>query len=306
MLIENNILLAKIESPYGSDPTPTTTSNFLACHNVRINPTLGYNDTAATDGSLSPRAGTLGRKYIEVSFDHELQVNDSVQTTPPCKDILKACGYAESSGVYTQRTTSFDSVTIWVYMEDVLQKVSGCRGNVVWNLVAGQPAILAFTMQGLYQKPSDSTFPTSWTDSGGAPLVAINQSFDYDTAHPVIENLSFSLNNALSQNPTMDDAQAHGINEIVITNRMPECSFDAEMPLATSYDYWTVYEAVQQKAVGYVLSNGTAKCTISLPKVEITNMVPGDRGGTRTYNITGRPCRTTGDDEISLTFAAVV
>ena len=223
MLTQNNILLAKIEDTYGSDPTPTTADDFVACANVKVNPNVTYNETAATDGSLSPRAGTLGKKYIEITFDHELQVNNSSATVPPCLPLLRACGYANSGGVLTPRTTGFESCTIWVYQEDIVWKVTGCRGNVAWNFTAGEPVKLSFTMQGRYATPTDTTFPVSWTDAGGAPLVAMNQSFDFNTTiHPVTESLGFSLNYALVQNPSIDDAVAHGIQSITYSDRNPE------------------------------------------------------------------------------------
>jgi len=314
MLSENKILLAKTEgviANYGVDPTPTTTANFIAAHNISIRPNLTYNDTAATDGSLSPRAGTLGQKYIEATFDYELQMEKVTDwKTPPVDPLLLACGYDDTTdGTYVPYTTypaADSSCTIYVYEEDILWIITGCRGNVVWNFSAGNPVILSFTMQGLYTKPVDSTFPSTWTDLGGSPVVAINQSFDWDsTKHPIIESLAFSLNNTLAQSPTLDDARAHGVNAIHITNRMPDCSFNPEMTKETVNDFWTHYEALTQTAIGYSVSDGTAKCTISLPKTEIMSITSGDRNGTLIYDIPARCVRTTGDDEISAVFGTV-
>lgn len=304
MLSELKMVLAKIESPYGSDPTPTTAANFVAVQNLRINRPSPYNETQATDGSLSPRAGTLGKKHIEVSFDHALQVNNAAPTVPPCDPLLKACGYTVTAGVYTPRSTGYESCTLYIYEHDILQHVHGVRGDVGFNLRAGEPAILSFTLQGLYEKPTDSTLPATWTDLGGAPLVAINQAFAYDNTALVVDNLQFGLKNTVTQNPNMDDAAGHGIGSIVITNRNPEGSLDPEMFTAATKDIWTFFEGVTQKAITYVLSNGTAKLTISLPKTELLGPQSGDRGGTATYDLPFRCVRTTGDDEISLTFAA--
>jgi len=309
MLSEHKILLVKIESPYGSDPTPTGAANFLAASNISVRPNLTYNDTAATDGSLSPRAGTLGQKYIEVTFDYELQMEiASDYKTPPCDPLLLSTGYTDSvaDGIYLPRTTGFQSCTLWVYEEDILWKVNGCRGNVDFNFAAGKPVMLSFTMQGLYTKPVDSTFLTSWTELGSSPVVAMNQSFDWDTSnHPVVESLAFGLKNTLAQNPSLDDADTHGISEIVITNRMPEGSFNPEMIKAGTIDYLTAYESVLQKPISYVVSDGTSKLTVSLPKTELMSFASGDRGGTLIYDLPFRCVRTTGDDEISLAFAAV-
>ena len=305
MITQNKLLLAKIESPYGTEPTPTTGSNFIAVHNIRVTPQMTYNESLATDISLSPRAGTLGSKYIEVSFDHQLQM---ATDTPPIDPLLLSCGYTDTStnGVYLPRTTGFQSCTLWVYEEDIVWKVNGCRGNVVFNYNAGQPVTLSFTMQGRYAKPTDTTFPITCTDNGGKPCVAMNRAFAFNSIAAPTESLSFSLNNTLAQQPNMDDAVAQGIQEIVITNRDPSGSFNPKLVKASDTpDYWTDFEAVTERAITYVVGDGTSTLSISLPKVEIMNITTGDQNGIMIYDIPFKCVRSSGDDEISLTFAAV-
>lgn len=314
MLSENKMLLAKTEgviANYGTDSSPDADNNFIAVHNISIRPNLVYNDTAATDGSLSPRAGTRGQSYIELTFDYELRMESaSDYKTPPCDPLLLACGYDDTvDGTYKPYTTypaSDSSCTIYVYEEDILWIITGCRGNVAWNFPAGGNVILSFTFQGLYLKPDDSTFPGSWTDNGGSPVVAMNQSFAWNTSfNPMIESLAFSLNNTLAQSPTLDDARPYGVSAIHITNRLPEGSFNPEMGKKAAGDYWAAFEGVQQKPITYAVSDGTAKCTISLPKTELTQITSGDRNGVLIYDNTFRCVRNTADDEISVAFGAV-
>ena len=311
MLTENTVLLAKIEATYGTDPTPLTTANFIRVHNVSITPNVTYHDTMGQDVSLSPLAGTLGQKYYEITFDHELIVDNVSTTTPPCDPLLLSCGFddSDSDGVYVPYTiypSGLSSCTIWVYFEDILYKMTGCRGNVEFNLTAGSPAILSFTLQGLYQAPSDSTFPTSVTDTNfSSPLVCMGGSFDWDSSHhPCIESLAFSLNNTMAQRPCMTTDATHGIGGIEITNRMPEGSFNPEMVKTTTDDFQTHFAELTQTAIAYALTNGTVDVDISLPKTEIMNITPGDRNGVRIYDIPFRCVRSSGDDEISITVAA--
>ena len=304
MLVKNKLILAKIESPYGVEPTPTTTANFVAAHNISVSPDIAYNETMATDISLSHRAGTLGRKSITVTFDHQLQMNGA---TPPIDPLLLSCGYTDSgsNGVYLPRTTGFQSCTLWVYEENIVWKVNGCRGNAVFNFNAGEPVSVSFTMQGRYVKPADTTFPTSITDAGGKPCVAMNRAFVYNSLNPVVESLSFSLNNTLVAQPNLDDSVAHGIEAIVITDRNPEGSFNPELvTAATTPDYWTLLEAVTQAALTYVVGDGTDNLSVSIPKPELMNITSGDQGGILIYDIPFKCVRNAGDDEISLTFAA--
>ena len=485
MLTENQMILVKLEEVTGTDPTPDATNNFLAVHNVQVTPQVQYHSPAARDGSLSPRAGVLGQKYYEISFDHELQVNNSTETLPPCDPLLQACGWDDNeesatdgkyypasprglkctrlaydsggtteievgntvtgetsgaqavvkaiteqsgtwaggdsvgvmylgpitrtpgkvtftgsglndatsggtatntadatytividgtgatdtfkwqkdSGAWTETvnmtgaaqtltdgvtvtfgaTTGhtetdqwviecnqlFDndeailvsaadcgtvngtqwmpSVTIWAYYEDVVYKLVGCKGDVSWNLTSGAPAILSFKLTGEYATPSDTTFPTSWTDLGGAPLVAMGGTFTFGSITPCVESLVFGLNNEVAVLPCMGDAA--GVSGIQITNRKPECTFNPEVEALSEADYWTLYGAVTQSNLTFSMTNSTVTASIALNKCEIKSLPPGERNGVNTWDITAQPTRSAasaGEDEMYVQFAATV
>ena len=302
MLSQNKLILVKIEGSYGSDPTPTTEANFIAVNDIKVVPAPTYNQTKATDISLSKRAGTLGLGSIAISFEHQLQMNGAV---PPIDPLLLSCGFTDtaSNGVYVPRTTGFQSCTIYVYEENILWKVSGCRGNVDFNFKAGEPVSLTFNMQGRWAVPVDDTYPTSVTDSGGKPCVAMNRAFVFSGDNPVTESLSFSLNNTIALQPNIDDSVSQGIEAVVITGRDAKGSFNPEVVLATTTDFWSIFENLTQTALTYVVGDGTDNLSVSLPKCEIENITPGDQSGISIYDIPFQLVRNTGDDEISLTFA---
>ena len=487
MITENQLIYVALESVQGTEPavTPTTT-DFLRVHNISVTPNVEYHSPAGRDVSLSPHAGVLGKKYMDISFSHELQVTNAAQTVPPCDALLQACGWDDKEelgasavdgkyypaserglkctkvpfdtgsgtvavgdtvvgtdsgasgvclaalitsgaweadaagwlylwpvlrtpgaadqttgsglsdltmggtytgnantvflinmdagdaaspntfkwnqdggswtegvaitgsaqtladgvtvtfGATTGHTTADEwtvtcndlyennelltvsgtectvngtqitsAVTIWAFLEDTVYKINGAKGNVVWNLTAGGIAMLDFTLTGEYVKSADTTFPTSITDDGGAPLVAMGNSFDWGTEAPCVETMSFSLNNTVTVPSCLD--KTHGAGQTVITGRAPEVSWNPLMTVAADIDQWTPFEAVTQSALAYTLSNSTVDVDISIPKVEISNIQTGDRDGLATYEITGKPCRVTtgsGDDEMYIQFKA--
>jgi len=309
MLTEKTVVLAKIESSYGTDAAPTSTENFVAVHNISANPNTTFNDTQAQDCSLSAREGTVGRQYWDITFDHEIQTDASAPTVLPCDALLKACGYAYSTGVYTPYTSypsGLSSVTLWIYEDGLLYKATGVRGNAVFNLTAGEPAIISFTFQGMYGGAyTDVAFPTTCTDAGGKPLVAINQSLTWGSDNPEAESLSFSLGNTLYARPTLDDAGAYGIGGIDITNRLGEGSLDPAAATLADIPFGTQFQAGTAMALGYVLADAAVTVTIALPKVQIMNLTPGDRSGVRMFDVPFRIARSSGNDEISITCAAV-
>ena len=481
MITQNQLIYVKLENVQGTDPTPGT-GDFLAVHNLSISPSIEYHSPQAGDHSLSPRAGVLGKKIMEVSFDHELQVNNSAPTIPPSDALLQACGYDDKEnntavdgkyypasvpglkcvkvpfdtgtgtiavgnavvgtdsgasgicesiaitsgawaanaagwlylssirrtpgaadqttgtglsdltmgGTYTgSANTTFlvncdlaaatdtfkwnqdggswttgvamtgtaqtlaDGVTvtfgattghtlnnewtitcndtyennelltvsgtectvngtpivptctIWGYQGDVLYKINGCVGNMSLQLTAGQPVIMSFNLSGEYAKPVDDTYPTTVTDDGGAPLIAMGGSFTFGSKTPCIESMSFSLNNVVSV-PVCISA-THAAGDVKITDRSPEVTWNPEMKTAAIEDPFTAMEALTPTAIGYTLSNGTVDVVLSLPYVEISNIAEGENNGILTWSLTGRPCRSAnsaGDDEMSIRFMA--
>jgi len=478
MLTQNQLIYTKIEAVQGTDPTPTT-GDFLAVHDLSITPNISYISPQAQDESLSPRPGVLGLKTMDISFTHEIQVNDSAQTVPPCDALLQACGFDDKEGdsavdgkyypasipalkctkvpfdqgsgtvavgdtvvgedsgasgichsialtsgtwgvdaagwlyisdiirtpgaadqttgsglsdltmggTYTGNanttflincdladttdtfkwrqdggswtegvamtgaaqtladgvTVTFGATTghtlndewtitcndtyednenltvsgtecivdgeqivpactIWAFYEDTVFKLNGCKGNAVFNLVAGQIASITFNLTGEYIKSEDTTFPTSVTDDGGAPLVTMNNTFTWGDSYPCVESMSFSLNNTISVPTCL--SKTHAAADVQITGRAPEVSWNPMMTVATDIDHWTPFEAVTQSSISYELTNSTVDFTINIPKIAIKNIQEGENNGILTYEITGHPIRTTADDELFIQFSA--
>lgn len=309
MLTEKTLLLAKIEATYGTDPTPTTADNALAIHNLSVTPNTTWNERQGMDCSMSLMEGTLGRQYMDITFDYELQGDGDSSLALPCDALLKACGYSHTTATYTPYSSypaGLSSVTLWMHLDGHLYKTTGARGNVVFNFTAGETAIASFTFQGLYTGGfTEDTFPASCTVETDQPWVAINQALDWNSTGMEAESLSFSLNNTLFARPSLDDADTYGIGGIEITERNGEGSMNPLAVTTVSLAMQTAHLAGTAYPIVYTLANATTKATFTLAKAQITNQTPGDRSGTRIFDIPFKLARSTGDDEISILCAAV-
>lgn len=303
ILVERTIALVKKETTYGVDATPSATTNFIAVADVNVTPQYTYFDPAAMDGSLSPRTGNVGgQRSIEVSFTHEVQLNATTPTAPPCGPLLEACGFAVTSGVYTPVSTGFSSATIYVYFDGLLWKIRGARGNVEIVCAAGDAVKFNFTMRGLYDDPTDATFPASWTDLGGEPLMAMGGIFAWGSITPCIETLNVNLNNDLQVLGCI--GEDYGAHEIAITNRNPEGSANPDMTTISEIDWHTLMNTPTLSAVTYTMTDGTNHCTLSIPKAQIMEIGTGTRSNIRSWDIPFKCVRNAGDDEVSLSFGA--
>src|SRR5690606_9648921 len=156
----NQIILAKIESVYGTDPTPTAGANAILTKNLartiydgnRIQRDLDY-AYMGNDHSINTAP------FVTVTFDVELAGSAAAGTVPQFGELLRACGLdetvtASTSVVYAPVSTSFESVTIYYNYDGEMQKVVGARGTAIINMSRGQIPTISFTFTGRYAKPT--------------------------------------------------------------------------------------------------------------------------------------------------------
>jgi len=317
LLTKNTILTAKAEGTYGTDPTPTTSANYMAAHNIAFNPEIARNAPPATGASMSPRAGTRGAGHSGVSLDYEIQiVSGDDDFTAPMIALMEACGWGAAAGTYTPQTGTgaapYESATMWVYKDGIAWKPTGCRGDVKFSCNPGKPFMANFTMQGLYKEPADVAFPASVTDTGTHTLVAMGGVFTLDTYTAVVRSVEFGLGCAVSTQETVGAASPaiQGVAGVGITGRDPSVTIVLEAIPAATKNFFTKFALTGDpsncsSALSYVLTDAGSNttCTLTMPKLEFLNIVPGDDNGHVIYTVTATPVRNSGDDEISMVLA---
>ena len=92
-------LLAKIESSYGSNPTPVAGSNAIQVTDIEVTPIEADNVQAPTfQGFLgnSTQGTLLANKRVAVSFGAELSGSGAAGTASALSPLLKSCGLSET------------------------------------------------------------------------------------------------------------------------------------------------------------------------------------------------------------------
>ncbi len=304
ILVERTLVLAKLETTYGVDAQPTPSANFIPVFDVSVSPDTRYLDPPVQDGSLSPRSGRIGMRSVEVTFSHHLVVKPKEGENPPallCDPLLRACGLVPTDGTYKPISTGFPSVTLYVYFDGLLWKIVGCRGNVSLNFTAGEFATLEFTFRGRYLPPVDQSFPSSWGDLDRAPIVCIGGTVTWNNQPLHVESVTLDLGNDLQLYPSI--AADHGVYEAAIVNRDPSGTINPEMTLVATMDWHSLMLTPTLQELKVTLSDGASDVTLTIPKAQITEIGHGDRNGLRTWDITFKPIRVSGDDEIQLSVA---
>lgn len=170
--IRNTALLAKIETAYGTDPTPTGAANAILISNAKIDPLVSKSvDRDLLRSYFGASEQLVGAHYVDISFDVEIQGSGALGTAPAWGPLLRACAFAEtvSAGArveYTPVSTSIESLTAYYYDDGVLHKLLGARGDVSLNMNAEERPVFSFKFQGLDGTVSAASAPaltlTGW------------------------------------------------------------------------------------------------------------------------------------------------
>lgn len=97
LLTRKRTVLAKIESSYGVDPTPTGSANAILCKNLNINPIQA--ELVSRD-LIRPYFGNseqlLAQTFVQIDFEVEFVGPGVVAKTPGFDSLLRACAFTKA------------------------------------------------------------------------------------------------------------------------------------------------------------------------------------------------------------------
>lgn len=154
-LVRKTAILAKIETTYGTDPTPTGAANAILISNATFD--LNYNNVSRdlVRAYLGGSEQLVGTRFVQCSFEVEFANSGTAGTAPAWGPLLRACGFAEASLTtptrveYTPVSATFASVTIYYHLDGVLRKALGCMGTAEIMLGEGERPLYRFQFTGL-------------------------------------------------------------------------------------------------------------------------------------------------------------
>lgn len=312
-------LLAKVETTYGTDITPGAGDGFYAVAGTA--PTIIKQDNKLADvvrgGTMSilPPAAP-GPRHLEVSFRIPLRgagVAYSATVLPKGAAILRACGLQQTVTTtlgsekveYKPRSTGFESVSLYYYVDGLFYKLLGARGSA--NLIsrAGGMMFAECRIQALWTDPADAAIvaPTGEPTVLHPTLLSSLLQLGTENYAAAIENININLNQTLTAAP--DSTKADGIGGIYIVGREPNGSMDPEAALVATFGYYGKWKAGTTMDLSY--QHGSAqynRIKVACPQIVYSDVQPGDRSGIKTFTTPFDVVSDTaaGDDELTLTF----
>ena len=307
MLKKKEVILAKIESTYNTDPTPTNSADAILCESFEwANEGLRMIDRPAPKNTLGSYAPVYGGTLKGLTIAVEYRGSGTAGAVNDMSPLLRACGLGETinvgtSVIYAPVSTGFESCTIYRYNDGKLQKYTGCVGNLQCNFTTGGFFLFTFNMVGHFVSETDAAIVVPTYDAA-VPAVVISGSFTANAYAAVIAALQFDLGNVIAMPPDFNGTDGYGT--IQITDRKVTGSFDPQDVLVATHDFMSEFTA----GTSMVLATGTIgpaagnKIGVGMPAFKYADLGPGDRDGVATLSNSFAAEESSGDDEVTFTF----
>jgi len=308
MLVNREVILAKVETVYGTDIVPVEGTDAMLVENVSwSNEGLRMNERPAVRANIGMLQQVYGGRLMSVSFDVEIKGSGgAIDDVPEFGPLLRACGFLETINAaadvtYTPASTGHESVTIYYFQDGIRYTLLGCRGNVSFSLETGALGKMSFTLTGHIGTITDVAL-ASPTYQANVPAALINVPFTIGAYAAVINALSWDMSNTIATPP--DISASDGYSEIQLTQRDPNGSYDPEAILLATEDPFTDLTGDASLAIttGVIGPGVGERYQVDMPAVSYRDVSPGDRDGVRTYEIPFGMAEDTGDDEVSIVF----
>jgi len=311
MLYRNRNVFSKIESVYATDPTPTGTDAVLTS-NLALTPYTGPTVSRNLNRStLGGQSVVNTNPHAMVSFDVEVAGSGTATVVPAWSENMRACGMSvtpaspTSAGqIYAPLSSSFPSITHWVWIDGQKQVLNGARGNMSIALNKGDIPKFSFNFTGRYSRPTytavlsanvtDYSSPLAVTDTntptftlGGSPLTDLR-----------VESFSLDMqNNVIARNII-------NAEEIFITDRNPVGTVVFEATTAKNWFASGIESHAGVTTLAMNLVHGTVagnRVKISAPAVQITNITENNSDGIFVYTCSLAFVPVSGNDEFTIT-----
>lgn len=315
MLKSRQVILAKIEGTYNTDPTPAGTDAILVEDLDWSHEGARMIKRPATRPSLGQLQSVFGGTLAQVSFSCEIKGPGSAYSSsvrPEIDVLLRACALAvtvvttpgSETATYKPVSTpsSHESCTIYLYRDGKRRILTGCRGNVEFTFKTGERGMAKFTLTGHVAAETDTSLVTPTFDSVLPPVVK-GGSFAIGAYAAVVSALNFSPNNSVVTPPSLSASDGYG--EIRITGRDVAGSFDPEDVLVATKSFIADWSAGTTGSLTSGLITGAQynRYTATLPVAYYREVKPGDRDGIITLDLSFGAAESSGDDEFSLAFS---
>lgn len=305
---KKKFILAKIESSYGTDPTPVNT-DAIETRGLQWTPYDGNRVMNEIDRSVLGGYSEINvGPNVGVTFNVGMQGAGAAGTAPAYGSLLRACGLAQTinagvSVVYAPVSSSFESITAYAFNDGMRQIVKGIRGSLTGQLSRAQLPTFGLSLRGLYARPTTPAGVTPDITDFFAPIPVTKTNtptisiLGYTGAQ--LESFSFDFQNEVIYRNTTN------VEEVFINDRNVVGQLVVAAPDLATKDFFADVESHSTLTTGALqIIHGTTAGRIvqfDAPKVQLASIARGNVDGLVTYTFDVKFLPNAGNDELSIT-----
>lgn len=252
------LLLAKLETAYGIDPTLTGANNTILATDVNLRPMEGEDvPRNLIQQYLGGQATIPAGLRTVIEFSTELAGSGEAGAAPAWGPLLRACAMAEvivadTSVTYTPISEAMESLFIKFWIGSTLHAIKGARGTGVFTVNAQGIPSIRWTFTGLWVLPAEVARPAGVTTAFMKPQIASTANTPVFTVNALpLVGRSFSLNFANQIEPRF----LLGKDQIVIPDRAEALDLVCEATPVTTFNPYALAES--QARIPAVITHGT-------------------------------------------------
>lgn len=315
MLTRRKLLLSKVETTKGTDSSPTAGSNLILPNgdlSVQV-PTevdTGSGDLKATFG---PGLSVVTKAGINLSTTcrvRGLGSGTGALTEPMIAPLLRASGHdvvTAGDGSSTARSATYTptsvaanlkSVTNYVYEDGLLYKMLGAVCSLSFE-ASMNTLVCKADFQSKYTAPSTASFP-SWTAPDEEVFRMTNALCEVSDGSTIqVGKFTFDCG------VTVEEAYETGNHEFQISNREPTITLDP-LAVASAADWNALINSTSFHLTATFTNSLGETLVFDAPVAVISEISTGDRAGRITREKKFSLKETSGDDQYSIEWTAVL
>lgn len=309
----------KTESSPGTASSPTVSNYNVKVEGIKYDYPIEFTDQKFATGNSSPFASLPGMAPFKASFKTVVQGSGAAGTAPKNDPLMLALGLKgtntpSTSQVYTPHTDGWvQPVTIHIAETgegaspaSIRMGGKGCMGNGKFTVDGiGKPMYLEADMQGAAIAPADVAFGSIITPTGFESTIPPTLISATLTAYAETLDLSkFSLDLGSILGVQTSAADGTGILMCTVRDRNAMIQCDPYLTLIATHAHYGRMIAGTTGALSFVMGATAGNIiTIAAPAIQIIKAYSrGERDHNATNDMEFKPIRSSGNDEISISF----
>lgn len=306
LLWRSKILLAKIETVYGTDSVPVAATDGILATDVKLQPMEGSDVNRDLDlPYLGPQGTIPNELHAKLSFKVELAPSGTAGTAPKWGVLLRACGCAQTVNagtnvIYNPITDNHESVSIYLWIGSTRYVLRGTRGTAKFTINAQGIPYIEFEFTGLFTQPSEQTRTLPTLTAFQKPRVVSSTNtptFTINSIAMVMRSFSLDLKNKVEPRFLV------GAEAILITQREDMIATQVEAQPLSAINPFTL--AANQTTMPVNLVHGTGAgniVTLNAPTAQMQRPQGLENAqDIKEWPLSLMPLPTVGNDQWTLT-----